>query len=247
VTQQFQPQISIIIPTLREEKLLPKVLEQFTPELKKKYNLEVIVSDGGSTDGTLEIAKQYADVLIQNPEGQFQNISRGRNLGAKAARGEILCFINGDTIIERIHEFFPAVTASLKNKGITGLTCNVYVHKEEETLFDKIFHTIYNRYFQLLNLLGIGMGRGECQVVTKQMFEQVGGYDEGIAAGEDFYLFVKLRRHGKIAFLRSFTVRESPRRYRKYGYLWISFLWFINAFSVFCFKRSVVKEWKPVR
>jgi glycosyltransferase involved in cell wall biosynthesis len=247
LAEQLKPEISIIIPTLREEKLLPKVLEQFTADLRQKHRLEIIVSDGGSTDGTLEVATQYADCVLQKQDSQSQNISRGRNIGAHAAQGEILCFINGDTIIEELDEFFTIMKRELTRKGVVGVTCSVYVHREEEMLFDKIFHGLYNRYFQLLNILGIGMGRGECQVTTKAMFEKVGGYNEHLAAGEDFYLFVKLRRHGKIAFLRSLTVRESPRRYRKYGYLWISFLWFINALSVLIFKRSVVKEWKPVR
>lgn len=247
MSQEIQPYISIIIPTLREEKLLPKVLEQFTPDLRKEHRLEIIVSDGGSTDGTLSVARRFADVVIEKQDGQIQNISRGRNIGARAARGEILCFINGDTLIENIEVFFPTVLSSLKQRDVVGVTCNVYVHREEETMFDKIFHAVYNKYFHLLNTLHIGMGRGECQIVPKKMFDLVGGYDEHIAAGEDFHFFVKLRQHGKIAFLDSLSVRESPRRYRKYGYLWISFLWFINAISVLLFKRSVVKEWKPVR
>ena len=45
--------ISIIVPTLNEEKLILQVLRQFEPGLKDKFNLEVIVSDGGSKDSTL--------------------------------------------------------------------------------------------------------------------------------------------------------------------------------------------------
>lgn len=242
-----KPIISVIVPTLLEDKLVQQVLGQFTPELRRKYAIELIVSDGGSSDNTLAIAQRYADVVIEKPDGQEQNISKGRNLGARHARGDILCFINSDTIIEEIDEFFPAIIQALQKDGVVAATCNVYIHRNEETLVDRIFHRVHNKYCWLLNILPIGMGRGECQIVPKKMFEEVGGYDENIAAGEDFYLFVKLRRRGKIAFLRSLTVRESPRRYRKYGYLWVSCLWILNAISVFFFKRSVVKQWKPVR
>ena len=53
--------ISIIIPTLNEEKLITQTLKQFDCDIKKNFGLEVIVSDGGSTDSTLEIARNYAD------------------------------------------------------------------------------------------------------------------------------------------------------------------------------------------
>jgi predicted glycosyltransferase involved in capsule biosynthesis len=93
----------------------------------------------------------------------------------------------------------------------------------------------------------MGMGRGECQVVKRKTFEQIGGYNESIAAGEDYELFLRLEKTGKIRFVREVTVFESPRRFRKYGYLSISLLWFINGVSVLLFDRSVTDEWKPVR
>ena len=45
--------VSVVIPTLNEEKLLPRMLGQFTPELAARYGIEIVVSDGGSIDRTL--------------------------------------------------------------------------------------------------------------------------------------------------------------------------------------------------
>ena len=50
-----------------------------------------------------------------------------------------------------------------------------------------------------------------------------------------------------IAFVRSLIVYESPRRYRRYGYMRITLLWLLNGLGVLLFKRSLVHEWKPVR
>ena len=60
------PLISIIIPALNEEKLLKDTLTQFSPELKSKFKIEIIISDGGSTDATLTIARDYADIIVEN-------------------------------------------------------------------------------------------------------------------------------------------------------------------------------------
>ena len=241
------PHISVIIPTLQEGKLLERVLAQFTPGLREKHKLEVIVSDGGSTDDSLSIAQCRADVVVKSMHGVKQNIAIGRNVGARVARGQVLLFMNGDTIIDSIDQFFSALDNAVLIDRVAGVTCNVCIHSEEEQWTDVLFHTVYNWYFWLLNMIGMGMGRGECQGVRRDLFFKIGGYNEKIAAGEDFELFVRLRRVGKIVFLRSQRVRESPRRYRRYGYLAISAIWFINAFAVLLFRRSVTKEWKPVR
>ena len=53
--------ISIIIPTLNEEKLIDQVLSQFDNKIKNKFNLEIIVSDGGSKDNTVSLINGSAD------------------------------------------------------------------------------------------------------------------------------------------------------------------------------------------
>ena len=241
------PSVSVIIPTLQEEKLIERTLAQFSPELKQRFDLEVIVSDNGSTDGTLPLARGYADVVVENDKDVKQNISIGRNVGAREARGNILIFINADTRIEHIERFLEVMIGTIRTPGVTGATCSVGIYREEEELSDKLFHGFYNLYFHALNVLGMGMGRGECQVMRRDTFAGLGGYNERIAAGEDYELFLRLRRLGRVVFLSSLRVNESPRRYRKYGYLRISVLWFLNAVSVFLFQRSLHKEWEAVR
>lgn len=91
------------------------------------------------------------------------------------------------------------------------------------------------------------MGRGECQVVRKNIFERVGGYNENLAAGEDFDLFKRVRKIGKILHSRDFCVYESPRRYRKFGYLNVYKMWFFNSFYVIFKNKSLADEWEQVR
>ncbi|MCX8010943.1 MAG: glycosyltransferase, partial [Ignavibacteria bacterium] len=74
--------ISIIIPSLNEEKLLPNLLAQLSSEeLKNKFNFEIILSDGGSKDRTIEIAKKFCDEIVYHLNGTRQKISQGKNAG----------------------------------------------------------------------------------------------------------------------------------------------------------------------
>ncbi|MBI5475516.1 MAG: glycosyltransferase [Ignavibacteriales bacterium] len=242
-----KPPISIIIPTLQEEKILAQTLNQFTIEVRERYNLEVIVSDGGSNDGTINIAERYNAKVFVKDESSKENISIGRNRGAKYASGEIFIFINADVRFEEVMKFFSTIESTFRDSGIIAATCNVNIYPELQRKRDWVFHNFFNAYFWVLNLIGMGMGRGECHIIRKDAFFKSGGYNGNLAAGEDYDLFMRLKRFGKVKYLLELTVFESPRRFRKYGYLWISLLWFLNAVSVLLFRRSVVDSWKPIR
>lgn len=242
-----KPAVSVIIPTLEEEKGIISLLSQFTPELRKKFKLEVIVSDGGSRDQTGEIARKYADVFVCPGYPEIQTIALGRNRGANASRGDVLMFFNADVRLDQPEVFIRTMLDVIDDDSIAAATCNVLVNPEEETAADKLFHSGFNYYCRLLNFIGMGMGRGECHVLRRTLFERVGGYNEHIAAGEDYELFLRLGKHGSIAFVPSLTVFESPRRYRAFGYVRIAFLWFLNGLSVLFFRRSLSKSWIPIR
>ena len=239
--------ISVIIPTLSERRLIEQALEQFSGDIRSKYRLELVVSDGGSSDGTVQIASERADLVVQYNGQVRQTIAGGRNAGAEQASGDILFFLNADTLIDAPEDFFRRVDEEMRDPSVLALTCYVRVYPDEERLSDKLFHGVCNRFFDLVNTVGIGMGRGECHIIRRSVFEEAGGYNDTLVAGEDFDLYSRIRRKGKIKFMRDRYVYESPRRYRRYGYTRVAFDWFRNAISVKLFKRSVIDEWTPIR
>ncbi len=239
--------ISVIIPTLNEEKLLPAMLRQFTPSLIAKYGMELIVSDGGSTDHTLTIAREFAHTVIENPDGTKQTIAIGRNIGAAHSSGNVLVFLNADTLIDNLDFFFTRLIQELSDPEVCALTCSVHVYPDEKTRADALFHGFYNWFFSAMNQVGMAMGRGECHIIRREAFNTVAGYSGRIAAGEDYDMFRKLGRVGKIKFLKDLLVYESPRRYRRYGYTYVTFSWFLNFLSVFFLGRSILSQWKPIR
>ena len=95
--------ISIVIPTYNESGCIAQTLQDLTL-LCNEAEVEIIVSDGGSTDGTVEIASGYARV-VQGQKGKALQL----NAGARSAAGDILFFVHADMAIPRgalrlIHE-----------------------------------------------------------------------------------------------------------------------------------------------
>ena len=89
-----EPFISIIIPTLNEEKFLPKLLNSIKEQNYKNY--EIIVSDANSKDKTIEIAKRFNVKIVQGGKPAV-----GRNNGAKFSVGDYLLFLDADVILPK--------------------------------------------------------------------------------------------------------------------------------------------------
>lgn len=242
--------ISIIIPTLNEEKLILKTLSQFTPELKKKFNLEIIVSDGGSDDKTIELVNKSSGIVDQitvHKEHRKQNISEGRNKGASISKGDVLIFFNADTCIRDTEYFFNKVLEIFNTTDVSAIACPVYVFPEEEILIDKMFHAFYNNYTRLINKINLGMGRGEAHVMRRKVYLDQKGYNEKLFAGEDYDLYKRIAGKGKIKFSKDLIIYESPRRYRKFGYFKVFMDWYLNSIYVTFFNKSSSDSWEPVR
>ncbi len=241
--------LSVIIPTKNEEKLLTRCLQEFTQPLKKEYNIEIIVSDGGSDDSTIGIAAAFADkIAVHEEKNRKQTIAEGRNRGATLASGDVLIFLNADSFIHEPKEFFELVRRRfLLDPSLLALAVKVEVDPDERKFSDVLFHGFFNLYVRIVNRLGIGLARGECQIVRRQAFSALGGYNNLLPAGEDFEFYKRLKSYGKVRFDNKLLVFESPRRYRKYGYAKVYKDWTANALSVLLTKHAACEEWEEVR
>ncbi|TNE32343.1 glycosyltransferase, partial [bacterium] len=234
----------------REEKIIADTLKNYPIELKEKYNLELIVSDGGSDDKTLEFLGDNVDKIIRHNSEKRQTIAEGRNKGAEVAEGEILFFINADTFPENINYILGRLLnwendGELKN--LDAIATKVLPFASETDRKDTIFYSLLNKYFKFLNQIGIGMGRGECQIIKKSTFIKVKGYNDKIVAGEDFDLYRRIAKIGNVKFIDKFVVFESPRRFKQEGYISTLTKWFLNSVSVLFLGKSYSKVWKAIR
>jgi glycosyltransferase involved in cell wall biosynthesis len=242
--------ISIIIPTKNEGKYIGPTIEQFRRYLEP-FDLEIIVSDAGSLDGTTEIVRQYRKewgerVQLVEAAGK-QNIAIGRNLGAAAATGDILFHMDADVHIPNKADFFTEILEAFEKPGVVALTVPIWVYPVESKLSDRLYHILMNGVIRLSFTLGVYLAKGECQLVRRSIFEQIKGYNETIIAGEDCNLFYRLHKEGEIAYLYRLKVHHSPRRFREYGYLRVSLIYIREGLSLLFLRRSYVEEWKPSR
>ncbi|MFA6338661.1 MAG: glycosyltransferase [Candidatus Paceibacterota bacterium] len=238
--------ISFIIPTLNEEKIIEKTISCISI-LNDKH--EIIISDGGSLDKTLEIAKKYNCKISKHEEKEKQTIAGGRNNGAKIAEGDYLAFIDADCFIYDSNSFFKkALNIFEKDKNIVALTVSIKVLPEFEKLSDKvIFRCLNSLYFILNNILHIGGASGEFQMIKNDEFKKVKGFDENLVTGEDHDLFRRLAKIGKTKFVSDLTIYHTGRRAHKIGWAKLLSLWTINSISTIFLKKSSSKVWEEIR
>ncbi|MDD4358497.1 MAG: glycosyltransferase [Candidatus Pacebacteria bacterium] len=201
-------ELSIIIPTLNEEKLLPSLLELIKRENKK--DIEVIVADAKSTDKTVEIAKSYGCKVVS---GGLP--ARGRNNGAKYATSDILLFLDADTLFEK-----GAIRKSLKEFKRKKLDCASFgIYTQEKNLYlnkatMNIFYNYPQRILKKISPMG-AMGI----MVKKEMFKKVKGFDEDIKIAEDHDFVKKVSEIGKYDIIRCTKLYMPLRRFRQDGYM----------------------------
>lgn len=189
---------------------MPLLLESIKKQDFKDY--EIILADAGSKDKTLEIAKKYGCIIA--PGGLP---AKGRNEGAKIAKGEILFFLDSDTILP--DNFFEKALLEFKDRNLELASfCLVPLPKSRISSF--FMNIFYNQPIVLLEsalphaALGI--------LIKKDLFDKLGGYDEDVKLAEDHYLARRAQKlfAVKPGIIKSTEIFVSDRRFRTDG--WIS-------------------------
>ena len=197
--------ISFIVPVYNEELLIGRALSAIhaaAGELSRPY--EIIVVDDGSTDRTATLADECGARVVNVHHRQ---IARVRNAGARMAAGDILVFVDADTVITA-----PTLRATLDAlaEGAVGGGASL-----------RLDGSIPWHGWLLLWLVQAGMRLGRfaagCYVFcTREAFDAVGGFDERLFATEEIALSRALARQGRVVILRE-TVESSGRKLRTFS------------------------------
>lgn len=238
--------ISFVIPTLNEGKAIESTLKCL-----KGYSgpCEIIVSDGGSADNTVEIARRYADQVVVHTDQKRQTIAGGRNAGAKVAKGDYLVFLDADVTIFDIDKFFErAFSNYTKRPKLVALTVGYKILKENETAADKVVFGILSWNFVIFNnYLHVGVSGGEFQMIKKTAFDKVHGFDEKLVAAEDGDMFSRLGKIGRTRCDIGLSVYHSGRREHAIGWPKLITQWMSNYIMVQLFRRAMSTEWEQIR
>jgi glycosyltransferase involved in cell wall biosynthesis len=209
-----QYSISIIVPTLNEEKYLEHLLVSI--EKQKPTNFEILVIDGGSVDKTVEIARKHAAKVFVLPGcSEFSS----RNIGAKYAKGEFLLFTCSDIIFPG--NFFKKILDEFqKDRTLIALTGPGYPY--DAPLIGKIEYAAYNIIRFLFARLPRPLKRFSTStnflVVRKNFFEKTGGFVED-DINADGLMGKTLLGMGKVKFSLDIFFYLSARRMKAMGFI----------------------------
>ena len=204
--------VSVVIPTLNEEKYIGKCLKSITEQGVKA---EIIVVDSKSRDKTTDISMEYAAKVVT---GKIGNISINRQLGAEISTGDIIITADADTIypkgwLKRIVEHFE------RDEKIVAVSGPTIPLPEESVFLDRFFYFLGNLSLWILHKLGVVWFRGSNSSYRREAFFKSGGYDPNLEAREDSDLSKKVAKSGKTVFDWKIVAMTSMRRRKTTGWL----------------------------
>lgn len=222
----------MIIPALNEEKILKKCLRSI--EAQNYHEYEVVIVDGGSSDKTLEIAKYYGHRIVELPRRRPHDVGLARNFGARYAEGEILAFIDADTVLPS--DCLSVLNKCFQNPEVIGAMCRVL--PLEGNSIEKILFECNNVLMKTSNKVRILLlSYFSCISYRMESFIKMGGFREDLNACEDYDLALRLNKHGRIAFIDEIIIYMSPRRLREWTYIGYITRYFKYLFQYHIFDR----------
>ena len=195
------PQFALVIPVLNEQRFLPRLLDRLLP----LADAEILLVDGGSSDGTIEMSQRIA---AEHPQVRLLHSARGRGCqmrhGAAASSAETLVFLHADSL--------PAdnLAATLNKFHAKGLEAATF-----RLRFDS--DNVWLKLFALAARLDTSLTRFGDQglVIQRALYDECGGFAD-VPLFEDVLLFTEIRRRSKLAYLDA-DIITSSRRFAERG------------------------------
>lgn len=210
--------ISVVVPTWNEEKNIAACLRAIRGQESLQSDPELIVVDGGSTDKTVEIARQYADRVVMQTSPK---VGGARNDGVRAARGDVIATTDADCVPKP--KWLHAISDSLyQDSEVVAATGDLHPIIPEEMGYLK--RSTYKELFRIANsarknvLPNVGFYHlcGANTAFRKDAFVRVGGYSD-LPYSDDIELAKRISKEGRIVFDSEVAVDYSIRRIEDMG------------------------------
>ena len=192
------PRISIVTPSFNQsaylERTILSVLNQNYP------NLQYIITDGGSTDGSVEIIKKYEKYLAYWVSERDQGQADAINKGLRTADGEIVAWQNSDDVY--VPDAFRTVANIFQSRRDADLVFgNMYLVDEGDTVLRDVRHVPVN-HFALRHLTCCLSN--QAAFWRRALMEQSGYIDRRLQYCIDFELWLRMGRTAKYTFVREY-------------------------------------------
>jgi rSAM/selenodomain-associated transferase 2 len=189
------PSLAVVVPVLNEADLLEGFLADL---LRQKGDFRVILADGGSTDGSWEIAGRFPEVQkIRTPRGRAVQM----NAGARAASEDLLLFLHADTLLPP--DAFERIVMTLADPAVAAGSFYLAFDRDDPWLAAYSFCSRINHLLFTYGDQGLFLRRA--------VFQEIGGFRE-IPIMEDVEIQRRLRRRGRFIKL-DLPVVTSARRF----------------------------------
>jgi len=203
----FHPKVSIVMPLFNKADYTKACLEGLE-KTRADVPFEVVLVDNGSSDGTGDLLHGVADKMgycvIRN--GENLGFSRGNNVGAQRALGEYVLFLNNDTVPHL--GWLEAMVAELEGDPSVGIVGAKLLYPDTGKIQhagleivngtpDHVHRHASADAPEVNVVRDLDMVTGACLLIRKEIFDHVGGFDEGYVNGvEDVDLCLRVRDLG---------------------------------------------------
>lgn len=204
--------ISFVVPAHNEEFELPATLAAIQAAASTAGNYEILVVDDDSTDQTTQIAQDAGARVVSVRRRQ---IAAARNTGAREARGDVIIFVDADTLITaaHVHGALDALRNGYVGGGARMITQNV-------PRWGRVCMAIFCKLYFAANL-----GAGAFLFTTRANFAAVGGFDERYFAAEEVYFSQALKKLGRFTILREPAITSGRKLRMHTGRALIAQMW----------------------
>ena len=214
-------ELSVIIPTLNEEKNIGELLTYLKSQLEG-FVFELIVADAGSNDFTREISIKN-DAIVLNCERMCR--AHQMNEGASMAKGAVLYFVHADA--RPPLKFFDAIQSAIKQGFELG--CFRFRFDSNSTLL------AVNSYFTRFKSITF-RGGDQTLFITKDAFEKLNGFNETMRIMEEYDFIIRAKKLFKFKIIPKDAI-VSARKYEDNSYLRVNFANLV-VFTLFRFGAS---------
>lgn len=231
--------ISIVIPVLNEEKALPETLRNVAECLTdSNADCEIIVADGGSADGTRAAFDAFGGLpasWVDSPRGRGNQM----NAGAAAATGDVLLFLHADTLLP-LNAVEMILRALADPRHIGGF---FRIRFSPRSPISDVYAFCYNLVSHARFFFG-----DAALFVRSDAFREMGGYRAALIM-EDVELIGRLRRNGRLAYLRACATSSSRRFPNTRQGLRMLFVWsrLLIMMSLGAKQEAMERLYPPVR
>jgi peptidoglycan/xylan/chitin deacetylase (PgdA/CDA1 family)/GT2 family glycosyltransferase len=233
--------VSVVVPAFNEELLLSKCLESL---LAQDYagDLEILVVDNASSDGTARVAQGYGVKVISEP---MRGYSQALITGFAAASGEIIACTDADTVVPP-DWVSTMISEYVRRPDLVALGGDVeFVDTNWKTrLLTRLFLPVFNR-MDRANRSGPHLW-GANMSVRRTAFLEAGGWNPKFSLQADSELSTRLRKIGWVTILESLRVRTSSRRWNR-SFLINAFLYATNWGWFHAFGVPLYRDFPSVR